>query len=128
MTDRRNIKVSEDAFRELSDAKPSGMTWDGFLLDLKDAAQGGPEVNLSEQALDEVREAVGEVVGDRVFREMVADEAPEWAGNAVIGAECDDCGHKSETVDVDHGANRGNGVAVCERCGGPLTKTLIQRS
>jgi hypothetical protein len=106
---RTNLKIDRETKRTLDDVKRQNETWDECLRRL---AQ-----------LDRATRTPAD--GDRVFRELVADEAPEWAGDAVIGAKCDECGHVSETVAVDHGTNRGDGVGVCERCGGPVTKTLI---
>jgi len=31
MTDRKNIKVKPDTFKQLQDMKPEGVTWDRFL-------------------------------------------------------------------------------------------------
>lgn len=35
MTERKNIKVSEETFEELKEEKPGGVTWDYYLTEVR---------------------------------------------------------------------------------------------
>lgn len=35
MSGRKNIKVSEEAFQQLKDEKPEGVTWDYYLTEIR---------------------------------------------------------------------------------------------
>lgn len=64
-TNRKKITVAEDTFRELKGHK-GHHTWDGYLLDLKDDAQGGPTVGLNDEDKREIVQAVADEIETRL--------------------------------------------------------------
>lgn len=52
--DRKNLKIDEETFQQLSDAKRDGETWDGFLLRLLDESNTDLETMLRTVFRDEL--------------------------------------------------------------------------